>query len=80
MALHYVIFSFLLFLTASIVQSLSQLGYGLDNRGVTFRFPLERIDCSLPRRIQTGSGTCSIFYPIGKGNNPSESKAAEVAS
>jgi hypothetical protein len=41
------------------------LGYGLDDRGSTARFPAWAGNFSLHQRVQNGSGAYLASYPIG---------------
>jgi hypothetical protein len=41
------------------------LGYGLDDRGSRFRFPVEAGNFSLHHRVQNGSGAHPDSYPMG---------------
>jgi hypothetical protein len=41
------------------------LGYGLDDRGCRFRFPVGTGNFSLHHRVQNGSGAHPAPYPIG---------------
>jgi hypothetical protein len=41
------------------------LGYGLDDRGSTVRFPMEAGNFSLHHRVQNGSGAYPASYPMG---------------
>jgi hypothetical protein len=52
------------------------LGYGLDNRGSSVRFPVGARNFSLHHRVQIGSGAHSASYPRGTGGSFPGSKAA----
>jgi hypothetical protein len=41
------------------------LGYGLDERGSRFRFPVGAGNFSLHHRVQNGSGAHPASYPMG---------------
>jgi hypothetical protein len=41
------------------------LGYGLDDRGSSVRFPAEAGNFCLHHRVQKGSGTHPTSYPMG---------------
>jgi hypothetical protein len=41
------------------------LGYGLDDRGSTVRFPGGAGNFSLHHRVQNGSGAHPASYPVG---------------
>jgi hypothetical protein len=50
-------------------------GYGIGDRGVGFRVPVEQ-EFSLLLVVQTGSGAHPASYPMGTGGSLLESKAA----
>jgi hypothetical protein len=52
------------------------LGYGLDDRGSTVRFPAEAENFSLHHRVQNGSGAHPASYPMGTGGSLPGGKAA----
>jgi hypothetical protein len=41
------------------------LGYGLEDRGSRFRFPVEAGNSSFHHRVQNGSGAHTTSYPMG---------------
>jgi hypothetical protein len=52
------------------------LGYGLDDRGSTVRFPAGAGNYSLHHRVQNGSGAHPASYPIGTRGSYLGGKAA----
>jgi hypothetical protein len=52
------------------------LGYGLDDRGSRVRFPVGTGNFSLHHRVQNGSGSHSVSYPMGTRGSFSGGKAA----
>jgi hypothetical protein len=52
------------------------LGYGLDDRGSRVRFPAGAGNFSLHHRVQNGSGTHPVSYPMGTRGSFPGSKAA----
>jgi hypothetical protein len=52
------------------------LGYGLDDRGSRVRFPAGAGNFSLHHRVQNGSGTHPVSYPMGTRGSFSRDKAA----
>jgi hypothetical protein len=56
------------------------LGYGLDDRGSRFRFPVGAGNFSLHHRVQTGSGAHPASNPMGTGGSFPGGKAAGVWS
>jgi hypothetical protein len=52
------------------------LGYGLNDRGFTVRFPAEAWDFSLHHRVQNGSGANPASYPMGTRGSFSGGEAA----
>jgi hypothetical protein len=52
------------------------LGYGLDDRGSRFRFPVGAGNFSLHHRVQNGSGAHQASYPMGtRGSFPGDKAA-----
>jgi hypothetical protein len=52
------------------------LGYGLDDRGSSVRFPARARNFSLHHRVQTGSGANPASYPMGtRGSFPGDKAA-----
>jgi hypothetical protein len=58
------------------VDSIVELGYGLDDRGSTVRFPVGAGNYSLHHRVQNGSGAHPASYPMGTRCSFSGVKAA----
>jgi hypothetical protein len=52
------------------------LGYGLDDRGSSVRFPAGAGNFSLHHRFQNGSGAHPVSYPMGTRGSFPGSKAA----
>jgi hypothetical protein len=52
------------------------MGYGLDDRGSTVRFPAEAGNFSLHHCVQNDSGTHPASYPMGTRGSFSGDKAA----
>jgi hypothetical protein len=54
------------------------LGYGLDDRGSSFRFPTGAGNFSLHHRVQNGSGAHPVSYSKGIRGSFLGDKAAEA--
>jgi hypothetical protein len=54
------------------------LGYGLDDRGSSVRFPVEAGNFSLHHRVQNGSGAHPASYPTGTRDSFPVGKAARA--
>jgi hypothetical protein len=54
------------------------LGYGLDDRGSTVRFPAGAGNFSLHHRVQNGSGVHPASYPMGTRGSFSGGKSARA--
>jgi hypothetical protein len=59
-----------------IAQSVQRLGYRLDDRGSTVRFPARAGNFSLHHRVQIGSGARPASYPMGTRHSFRGGKAA----
>jgi hypothetical protein len=54
------------------------LGYGLEDRGSTVRFPAGAGNFSLHHRVQNGSGAHPASYPMGTSGSFPGGKAARA--
>jgi hypothetical protein len=54
------------------------MGYGLDDRGSTVRFPAWTRNFSLHHRVQNGSGAHPSSYPMGNRGSFPGGKAARA--
>jgi len=56
------------------------LGYSLDTRSFSVRFPAGPANLSLHHRVQNGSGAHPASYPVGKRGSSRGDKVAEAWS